>query len=93
MRPSQVIDEASTGLAAVESAVGTARHVLDVAAEVERQGSRMAGRLRTAAVVVVIGVTVVGGAVAVKAFFDHRRTPTPNMAGTPIDDAISDAVG
>jgi hypothetical protein len=92
MRLSQVIDEASTELATVESVVGGARHVLDVAAEVELQGSRIAARLRTAAVVVIVGGAVIGGAIAVKALLDRRRPPA-SMDESPIDDAVPDQLG
>ena len=76
MRLARVIDEASAQLAEVESVVGTARHVIDVAAEAERRGGRIAGRLRTAAVMAVAGVAVIGGVIAVKALLDRRRSPT-----------------
>jgi hypothetical protein len=87
-----VIDEASTELAAVESVVDSARHVLDVAAEVERRGSRIPSRLRTVAVVVAVGAVVLGGAYAVTVLLARRRTGAPEAAGPLVDDAFPDDI-
>jgi hypothetical protein len=88
MRLSRVIDEASVELATVESIVGTARHVLDVATETERVGHRIAARMRTIAIVLaVVGVTV-GVAYGVKVVLDGRRSDGP--AGPFADEALTD---
>jgi len=85
----RVIDEASVELATVESVVGTARHVLDVAAESERVGARIIGRVRTVAVVALIAAAVLGAAYGVKTVLDRRRAPSPTGRESP-DDAPRD---
>jgi hypothetical protein len=92
MRLSRVIGEASAELATIESVVGGARHVLDVVAETERRGTRIAGRLRTVAVVVVVGIGVVGGTIAIKTFLDRRRASHPGATGSPLDSADPDDI-
>lgn len=86
MRLSRVIDEASVELATVESIVGTARHVLDVATETERVGHRIAARMRTIAIV----LAVVGVAYGVKVVLDGRRSSGP--AGMLTDDTLPDDI-
>ena len=89
MSLARAIDEASSELAAIESVVGTARHVLDVAAETERVGSRIMARVRTVAIVVVVGAAGLGVAYGVKMVLDRRRAPSPVVAVThdaPPDD-------
>jgi hypothetical protein len=90
MRLSRVIDEASVELAAVESIVGTARHVLDVATETERVGHRIVARMRTVAIVLAVVAVTVGVAYGVKVVLDGRRSngPTTSLA----DDALPDDI-
>ena len=90
MRLSRVIDEASVELATVESIVGTARHVLDVATETERVGHRIAARMRTIAIVLAVVAVTVGVAYAVKVVLDGRRSNGP--AGTLADDTFADDI-
>jgi len=90
MRLSRAIDEASVELAAVESIVGTARHVLDVAAETERVGHRIATRLRTIAIVLAVVAVTVGVTYGVKIVLDGRRPRGPDV--TPADDAVADDI-
>jgi len=89
MSLARAIDEASIELAAVESVVGTARHVLDVAAETERVGSRILARVRTVAIVAAIGAAGIGIAYGVKVALDRRRASAvvPEADHAPPDDA------
>jgi len=91
MSLAQAIDEASVELAAVESVVGTARHVLDVAGETERVGSRIIARVRTVAIVALVGAAGLGVAYGVKIVLDRRRAPSPGVAEA-LDDAPPDDI-
>ena len=82
MSLARAIDEASVELAAVESVVGTARHVLDVAAETERVGNRILARARTVVIVALVGAAGLGVAYEVKVVLDRRRTPSPGVGET-----------
>ncbi|HEX7443413.1 MAG TPA: hypothetical protein VF320_05985 [Acidimicrobiales bacterium] len=89
MSLARAIDEASVELAAVESVVGTARQVLDVAAETERVGSRIMARVRTVVIVVVVAAAGLGLAYGVKTVLDRRGAPSPAVAGAP-DNGLPD---
>ena len=90
MSLARAIDEASIELAAVESVVSTARHVLDVAAETERVGSRILTRVRTVAIVAVIGAGGLGLAYGVKVVLERRRAPS--VAVTETNQALPDDI-
>ena len=90
MKLSRMIDEASVELAAVESIVGTARHVLDVATEAERVGHRIAARMRTVAIVLAVIAVTAGVAYGVKVVLDGRRSGEPD--GVLDDDTLPDDV-
>ena len=90
MSLARAIDEASIELAAVESVVGTARHVLDVAGETERVASRILPRVRTAAIVVLVGVAGLGVAYGVKTVLDRRRAAPPMVADSHDDSSPVD---
>jgi len=87
MRLARMIDGASDDLAMVESVVGSARHVLDVAQETERLGHRIvsvAKRVLVVAVIASVGACVGYG---VKVFLDRQRAAAPERELTYFDDS------
>jgi hypothetical protein len=70
----EVIEDASMELTAVESAVGTARHVLDVAATTERVAGRVIARARIALVIALVVLATLGVAYAIMALRARRAT-------------------
>lgn len=81
-----MIDVASEDLTTVESAVHSARHVLDVAQEAERLTHRIFAVVKR--VVVVAAIAAVGACVGygIKVFLDRQRAAAPERELTYFDD-------
>lgn len=88
-----MIEDASEELTAVESAVGTARHVLDVAAATERLGTRFVARVRTALIVSLIVVATLGVAYALRASRGRRTAASDRTDEEQSDVTVADDVG
>jgi hypothetical protein len=88
MSVAEALAGADADLATVRSVLDTAQHALDVAGRTHRTGARVASRWRSVALVVLLGASALGAALAVRAVLARRSaggatTAAPRVEATP----------